>query len=61
MLGLKKGSFWAMLELNDATKDVVAEFANPSQALTLHTNDERTVTLMLDGTCNDVHLSPVTH
>jgi hypothetical protein len=61
MLGLKKGSFWAMLELNDATKDVDVEFANPSQELALHTKDERTVILTLCGTCNGVQLSPVTH
>jgi hypothetical protein len=51
------------LELNDsdATKDVVAEFANTSQALALHAKDERTVVLTFGGTCNSVQLTPVTH
>jgi hypothetical protein len=36
-----------MLELNDATKDVDGNFANPSQELALHAEDERTVILSL--------------
>jgi hypothetical protein len=38
-----------MLDSNDATKDVDAELANPSQDLDLHTKDERTVIITFGG------------